>query len=85
MSIQATDFGEELRHSELQDALQSLNQLNIVVGLVIAQEALKCCYKAVSGHFLLTSELLREFLALQDFLYLWSSKNTHFDLFSQTA
>ncbi|XP_078470507.1 uncharacterized protein LOC144732790 isoform X2 [Lampetra planeri] len=73
MSIKDVDF--EGHHSH-----QSLNQLHIVFELVIAQEATKHCDKAVPSRFLLTSELLGEFMALQDLLYLWSDEDTGFDL-----
>src|SRR5258705_9545928 len=59
---------------------QSLNQLHIVFGLVIAQAAPNHYGKAVPSCFLLTSELLGEFIALQDHLYLWSDEDTGFDL-----
>ena len=51
---------------------QSLNQLHIVFGLVIAQEAPNHCNKAVPSRFLHPSEPLVKFLALHDLLYLWS-------------
>ena len=59
---------------------QSLNQLHIVLDLVIAQEALNHCDKAVPSCFLLTSKLFRKFITLQDLSYLWSDEDTGFDL-----
>lgn len=58
-----------------------LNQLHIVFGLVIAQEASNHCSKAVPNHFLFPTELLGEFLALQDLLYLRYDEGTGFHLY----
>ena len=80
MGVNDTDFeGHPAAHFAIV-LHQSLNQLHIVVDLVIAQEALNHCDKAVPSCFLLPSELLWEFLALQDLLYLWSDEDTGFDL-----
>lgn len=57
----------------------NLKQLHTIFGSVIAQETLNHCDKAAPSCFLLPGELLGEFLALQDLLYLWSDKDTGFD------
>src|SRR6476469_1263427 len=59
---------------------QILNQLDIVFGLVVAQEALNHCDKAVPSCFLPTSKLFWEFITLHDLFYLWSDEDTGFDL-----
>lgn len=56
-----------------------LNELHRVFSSVIAQEAPNHCDKALLGCFLPPSELLGEFLVLQDLLYLWSAEDPGFD------
>lgn len=58
---------------------QCFNMLHIIFGIVIPQEALNHCYKAVQRRFLRSSKLLWEFFTLYDFIYLWSDEDIGFN------
>src|SRR5271165_2293149 len=55
---------------------ESLNQLLIVFSLVISQKAVNYGNETVPSRVLLPAQLLREFVTLYDFLYLWSDEDT---------
>lgn len=57
------------------------NMPYIVLGLVILQEAPNHRDKPIPLYFLGPSEVIREFLSVYDFLYLWSDEDTGFGFY----